>query len=374
MVDATQCEMKHIPQLNIRKDSVIYVAAPARTFTGGPENLHQLAYHLRNDLGHTAFMYYIPPTVQDPVHPAFRTYNNPFVKQIMDSEQNLLIVPEVVGTIKILQEFRKVRKVVWWLSVNNFLISYVLQRRLFPKNVDIHIARLANKVARSAFKANLVDIRWLILTRINRSIILQAFEELNLKEVDLHLCQSYYAMEFLSSFAMENIAYLSDYLNKEFLSHGFKVDAREDIVVFNPMKGYAFARKIIAAAPDIAFIPIKNMTRNHVIELLNKAKVYIDFGDHPGKDRIPREAAVLGCCVIVGRRGSAANERDVPIPSMFKFEVNEQNIPKIVEAIRFCLQAYDEAVHSFDEYRSMIMEEPNLFLKDLQAIFGNTHG
>lgn len=33
-----------------------------------------------------------------------------------------------------------------------------------------------------------------------------------------------------------------------------------------------------------------------MILTMRKAKVYIDFGFHPGKDRIPREAVMCGAC------------------------------------------------------------------------------
>ena len=33
-------------------------------------------------------------------------------------------------------------------------------------------------------------------------------------------------------------------------------------------------------------------------------QVYIDFGHHPGQDRLPREAVQCGCVVITGTRGS----------------------------------------------------------------------
>ncbi len=32
--------------------------------------------------------------------------------------------------------------------------------------------------------------------------------------------------------------------------------------------------------PDV--VPLKGMTRDQVCELLGRAKVYIDFGEHPG--------------------------------------------------------------------------------------------
>ena len=39
----------------------------------------------------------------------------------------------------------------------------------------------------------------------------------------------------------------------------------------------------------------------------------MDFGFHPGQDRLPREAALLKNCIITNREGSAAFYKDVPI-------------------------------------------------------------
>jgi hypothetical protein len=106
-----------------------------------------------------------------------------------------------------------------------------------------------------------------------------------------------------------------------------------------------------------------------VIKTLQKAKVYIDFGNHPGKDRIPREAAILGCCVITGKRGSAAFFEDVPIPDEYKFEDKEKNIPKIIDKIKDCLENYEKRYEDFDYYREVIKNEPQKFIEDLRKIF-----
>jgi len=64
-----------------------------------------------------------------------------------------------------------------------------------------------------------------------------------------------------------------------------------------------------------------------VTTLLHRAKIYIDFGPHPGMDRLPREAAIANCIVITNRSGAARYEEDVPIPSIYKvgpkFDVDE---------------------------------------------------
>ena len=66
------------------------------------------------------------------------------------------------------------------------------------------------------------------------------------------------------------------------------------------------------------FIPIQGMSSIEVANLLESAKIYIDFGNHPGKDRLPREAVLSGCCIITNSKGSAKNSVDICISKKYK--------------------------------------------------------
>lgn len=145
---------------------------------------------------------------------------------------------------------------------------------------------------------------------------------------------------------------------------------KEDIVLYNPKKGKEFTEKIIRQSPpDINWVPLINLTTNQVHELIKKSKVYIDFGSHPGKDRFPREAASLGCCVITGKRGAAKYHQDVPINDKYKFDDKTKNIPDIIEQIKFCLANYSSEVNNFSDYRSFIKNEKRIFSEDVKKIF-----
>ncbi|MGB9794571.1 hypothetical protein [Caldisericum exile] len=82
--------------------------------------------------------------------------------------------------------------------------------------------------------------------------------------------------------------------------------------------------------------------KTEVIETLQRVKVYVDFGNHSGKNRLPREAIILGCCLITGKRESTAFFEDVPIHDEYKFEDIEENIFKIIEKIRDCFENFKE--------------------------------
>jgi len=71
-----------------------------------------------------------------------------------------------------------------------------------------------------------------------------------------NLVQSHYAKEILSRIGTEgeNIGYLSDYLNLEFLKRSeFNSKLKMNIVAFNPLKGFAFTRKIISHSKNLQY-------------------------------------------------------------------------------------------------------------------------
>jgi len=347
--------------ITILPNTRIYVLCPAKVATGGPELLHQLCYHLRNTFGYEAYMYYYPPNHPNPIHPAYKCYNNPYACEIEDLEKNVLISPEVNQALNLLTNYRRIRKIVWFLSIDNYFLSRI-------KRTDFLIRRALVKILRVSKPTSLLEIH---MDKIAERYPLE--KDQRLKNVNGVMAQSKRALEFLASKGFSPVYYLSDYLNEEFLRETYNPERKEDIVVYNPAKGFQFTIKIIQQAPSLKFIPVKNLTRTQVIDLLKRSKVYIDFGNHPGKDRLPREAAILGCCVITGMKGCASYFEDLPIPSEYKFEDKVENIPKIVQKIEDCLQNYYERIKDFDFYRTVIKGEPEKFVEDMRKIFQATN-
>ncbi len=330
-------------KLNIKKDTKIYVACPANTATGGPELLHQLVYELTN-LGFDAYMYYYQRTVnKNPVHEAYENYNTKFIDDIEDYENNIFIVPEVKTDL--VTNYKNIQKVIWWLSVDNFF----------------KVFNSTNKL-KAAIKKILYKVNIFPMNRIYR------FDK---KQNIVHFVQSEYAKQMLKDKGVSNSFFLGDYLNKFFIEQQTKnIDTKkEDIVIYNPKKGIEFTRAIMQEAKNIKFVPIQNMTREEVASLLSTAKVYIDFGNHPGKDRIPREAVISGCCVITGHDGSAKFYEDVPIGSEFKFDAEIQNIPLVLKKIESCFYDYEVEFKKFENYREMIKNEQSKFIDDIRNIF-----
>ena len=112
------------------------------------------------------------------------------------------------------------------------------------------------------------------------------------------------------------------------------------------------------AGDAIEFVRLENMRPDQVRDALMTSSVYMDFGHHPGRDRIPREAAVCGCCVVTGRKGSAANDADVPIGSIYK--IDESSADFAEQAVQILTKILDEPVKysaDFDDYRRIIEKQ-----------------
>lgn len=324
--------------LKINKETKIYVACPPNFETGGPEALHSLAYELRN-LGFEALIYYVDASEnENPVAKRFIKFNIPYVFEIEDNRNNILIIPEVWGHL--LYNYKKIQKVFWWLSVDNYFYEVAKQKQYHG------------------------------LMKIYKKIFPKNRREVNFKNKKiLHLAQSQYAMDFLKKKGVKNKAFLADYLRDEFFEGSFDINKKENIVLYNPKKGYEFTRKIIENSKDINFIPLINLTCEQVKELCHKSKIYIDFGNHPGKDRFPREAAISGNIIITGKKGAAAFFEDIPIPDCYKFDDEDENLSVITSRIEDCLSNYEKNINDFDYYRKFITADKENFISDIKEIF-----
>ena len=127
--------------------------------------------------------------------------------------------------------------------------------------------------------------------------------------------------------------------------------------------------KVIKDNRKIKFIPLIGLDKNEVINSLKKSKIYFDIGSHPGKDRMPREAALLGNCIITNRKGSAENSKDIPIPEEFKFYENYFNLKKIKNKINLIFNNYENEFKKFESYVNIIMLEKENFVTESKNIF-----
>jgi len=330
--------------INCYPETKIYIYCPAGYATGGPEALHQLAYHL-NNLGFNAYMYYylIPESI-GVVHESYEMFHVPYVNEIENKHEHIIIVPETYLLPIFKKEFSLVRKVIWWLSIGFY---YKTQK------TDINAVK---------------PRRFLDLRDFLRGKKKTSFNRLKKISV-LHIAHSHYSWVHLKENGLEPIGQISDYMNDAFFESAKAEGEKEDIIIYNPRKNDDFLQELISLTPDLNWIALTGMTQQQVADWMNRAKLYVDFGYHPGKERMPREACIMRCCMIIGKTGSAAYQQDMPIAEKYRFDKNQNEIPLIIERINDCLTNYDEVIDDFKPYRQIIFREREKFIEDIQKVF-----
>ena len=339
--------------MKIYPDTQIIIPTPANIHTGGVELLHQLCSQLLQ-FGLDAKILYYARTEnesvnrEDPVDDAYKKYHLPNVEHFLDTKHNVWIVNE--GATQFLYNIQKCQRVLWWMSV----YSYVHGVREF---YNVHLqntmsAPLAKPIPKIfTFGKDDSDVE--------------------------HWVQSEYARQFIKLNGIEDkkIFFVGDYLNQAFLSKVTTTDfsTKENWVAYNPKKGLTTTLLLMKLLPDVTFKPIQNMTATEVQELLAKCKIYIDFGNHPGRDRIPREAALSGCVVLTGKLGSAANDIDINIPSEFKFDDQPLNIDLINKKFQEVFENFETEFAKQADYRKIILQERKKFAQDVAKAFRLSH-
>ena len=323
--------------MKIYPDTKIYVHGPAQIASGGPELTHQLASQLLK-LSLDACMFYNSDLL-DPVHPRYKKYHVPFARTVEDEPHNVLIIPESANNL--VYRYKNIQRVFWWLSVDNYVGN---------------VQDILNSFKASDFLKPRPQFFYF------NAAIDESLE---------HRVQSEYARQFclVNGVSESRIKVVRDYINSEFIRRAAYINLadKQDIVAFYPYKGFEFTQKLIKAAPEINWAPIHHMTPDQVQNLLAHSKVYIDFGHHPGRDRIPREAAISGCVVITGRRGAANNPIDIAIDDSFKFDDRDENIPAIIKRIKQVLADFPTELEKQSAYREELMQEPETFAREVEA-------
>ncbi len=319
----------------------ILIVCPSGAVTGGPEALHQLAAHM-NDLGLPAFMCYLPFKQRALAPPAYEHYKTKALPY-EDAPGNLILFPEVYPMLA--QNVKLAQAGVWWLSLDNFL-----ERR--------HVWSLHDKAR--------------YLKRVIQGRRPWGGAK-NLKKL-LHFSQTEHSSQYLRSCGIQPIP-LIDSINEDFLTDRFleRIDHKKNSILYNPTKGWKVTQQLIKAYPNWQFEPLKGLNREQLSEKLYNVKLYIDFGHHPGRDRMPREAAMHGCCLITGKLGSAGNDVDLPIPHQYKLDSQAENfVEQFGQLAGNIFENFPNHYLSFDGYRHWLQDEPRIFKEQIKDYFLRT--
>lgn len=303
----------------------LYIIAPENRVSGGPELAHQLCNavnHLSDIKAQMCYVTTVKPyrlAVDIPAPAPYEIYSTTHVTDIsmVNNEESIVVVPE--GLTPSMQMIPRAKKILWWMSVDNYI--------------------------KSTYEGNLQYIK---------------------ENTYLHLFQSYYSIDYVNK-KMPGVdgLFLSDYINEAHGKFIYPAEFRHNIALYNPAKGYDDLKPLIEKADWLDWVPLANMEVERVVLMMQAGKIYVDFGEHPGKDRIPREAASNGCVVITNRKGSAAFEKDVPIPEQFKFEDPASSLDEIDKLMHKICDDFKDYQDMFAGYRDFIKKEKEEFDKDV---------
>lgn len=293
---------------------IIHVC-PANVATGGTESIHNFVRELDRVKDVDAMILYIGNGLDNPVPEPYKEYGCRYVTEFPQDYDGLIIFPEIVANMTMDLKYKGCIRAVNWLGIDAY-------------------AGHTPPGERGAFLAD---------------------------DTIIHLAQSDYAYDFLRKLGIsaDRIYMNVDVLNKAFFDD-YEETERSDVVLYNPAKATEFTERIMSECRGIRFNPISGLSRSQVIDLMRKSKLYIDFGNFPGRERIPREAVMCGCCIIIGAVGSGRFQGDFDIPTQYRYERNNSHIFAIARAIRDVLDNYDDCRKDFDVFRKIIGNDRDL--------------
>jgi len=185
----------------------------------------------------------------------------------------------------------------------------------------------------------------------------------------IHLCQSHYAKSFLQGLGIQETHMLSDYTKLNDEKELLKDKERKIDISFLPNKSIG-AENLIAKLNSIFnVVPLENMSPSQVYQTLRNSKIFIDFGNHPGKDRVPREAALCGAIPVIRKIGAATFQEDVPLPDSLLLDTKIFfNETEFMEKIMNILDNLEYNRKSIENYVRKIMSEEQIFHQEIQNL------
>ncbi len=356
-------------KFKLYKNSEIFILCPANVDTGGPMCLHQLADKLRKKFKRKVYMNYFPTKLKTPIHKNYRHLKIPFKRKILDFRRNVLIIPEFYEAIEISKKYRNIQKGLWWLSVDFYLFHrFIYKNHSILRSIikiPYKIVYLINQISFYYF-GNLSLYRYLKLIYLN----IPFYNVFKIKNIDINLSHSEYQFKTLKNKNIKSV-YLSDSINNKYFAASKRISlkSKKNIICYNPRKSSAFFDRFIKLNSDIKFIPLTGLNLNQLITILSKSKIYMDFGFHPGQDRLPREAAILKNCIITNKEGSAAIFQDVPIADEFKFNERKSSHEKIRVKIDQIFDSFPKELKKFERYRKFLHSQEKKYVSQIANLF-----
>ena len=270
----------------------IQVVCQRRLVSGGAESLHNLVLQLRG-IGLRANLVYFPEVGVDEAQTSYYFADYGLLPTALDdSRETIVIFPETLCMEAL--KLKHAQAAIWWLSVDNFLrIKY----------------------------GNLWD-KWRYFKSVMRGE--RPFGGVKALRRLRHFSKCRYDEIFLAKHGI-HFERITGPISYRYIEASKCLDVwlrqKKDWILYSPETPKSILTLVRIELPKVALVEMKGYSSDEMISLYRQAKVFMDFGNHPGQERMPREAAVMGCFVITGMKGAAANDEDLPLAPKYKLNV-----------------------------------------------------
>ncbi|MEN9315595.1 MAG: hypothetical protein RIS35_1988 [Pseudomonadota bacterium] len=261
------------------------------------------------------------PVRENPIEDYRRYLSRPFPGRARDAS-TVFVLPEIFAWAVPL--FAGTNVILWWLSVDN------------------------------AFEA---------LARVNLNHLRQPRVR--------HACQSFYALR-----TVETLGFTPSMLSDYTVVPELEVPAPEGRpmkvclnagpkVIFNLGQLRSMLEK---EDPAIEVVPLRDMPRQAIYRHFSSASLYVDLGQFPGKDRMVREALLLGANVLIARAGAGANPVDYALPEECRWALGSAG--ELVARLVRLLRDPGAVAERLAPERARLRDEKAVFEREIRAVFG----
>ncbi len=347
----------------------VSIFAPKGLRTGGPEAMHQLHRSLLGEGKDSVLIPWPGMKNKEPVH-EYSMYEPNWTTILKLRKSDIVIIPCDLGYLPF-----------WYflfISQKNIFIWMLAVDFSFEKKFKKYETRNYNLNSKWQIMKKRKIWTELISRIVNFNYTKYRKRFLNVKlriKKSNYLFQSAYAREIFRQENETNLGImLTDYINLKQISSledsSFCSCSRNHIAYF-PGKSQNLIQQVLEINSSkgnlFHFIPIKNLNSEQVIRLLVKAELFLDLGYFPGKDRLPREAIILNCPVLLAKRGSARYYEDFQLEDRYLLDLALlspiSTFDAIIKTITF---GKESNLAAQKDFKNAVLQEKDIFTQEVR--------
>ena len=355
----------------------VYVASPLGQRTGGPEALTLLVHSLR-ERGLEAYLLPMRNFRGKSNHPEYSVYNFAVADRIADPENDHLVLTEV-SPIESRRELRQLPdQHIWmlWLSVNfspipeaRYYAATQEDCSFFPpaeqQNLpelwpydDTPITSGPFKIFREAERrTRSAGVRRVTATPIE-AVSIEYAKKVVRRSINFGT-QSFYGQSFVRRHLNREAFIITDYPRP--MPSVADVQRQPNVVTYNGAKGQWKIKELQALLPEVEFRPIQGMTFDEVCRTLAASALYVEIGHLPGRDRLPREAALLGTPTVLLARGAGFCWDDFPIGVDYRIPYTVDWAQHMAPIIKSALEDPQAIRQTQESFRAWVEREKSRY-------------